>query len=881
MSEANTDALGVEQEWREPARLGRQSRLSVFLRRSLILALIIVAVVALVLILLRIFSPPRTHLFVLHASGLAPLAGPTRPVAGHELDLLASLKRVADHKSSGKLDYLFDTPPRMAELSKQINDGTIDTDDVLILYVAAQGVAFDDKAYLVCNNFDPRNPNNGLCDVATILDALRSSPAKVKLLILDGGQMDYDPRIAIVANNFATMVRNEVQAKHDDSLFVLCSHDDLQRSNYSPALDGSIFGVLVAAGLQGAADNDGDGYVSVDELQQFVVSSVSSWVDAASGGSVQQVPQFITSPSQEAAEILLPAETQRPLDLRAQGKRSSVGAMPKSSGPVRGYLARLSSEDVQESPAGSASSAKEAANVAKSDKPDAAEIQANDSNKTGDDKPDVQEQVSKLLSSAWRICDRLNAANSDQKNTAERPWESTPHLWRELQEELVAYEQAIQGRATTGTVLPIESLQRAIGQIASQSNITSPPETNLHTHENSDKSPGERYVPGLGSAVKSLAFAELVAGRSDAVGAKQIKELGAMLDGLIETPPDELHQRISKIPPAPEMNRYYELRLINQLDEVTASRPALAQLALQVRRNGERVAASSWWSADWLAEPMQIADQHRLAGERQLLDQVGKDWPERSRHELESADRLYALAATRNAAIGEATRLRNKLTFRVPYYLRLMREFVGDETHYQAACGQLQEMLADLNELATLLDKPIPSKFDRVTQLQNHIQAIIAGPLAADIGDSPGSGELGYGQAGSGWRDSRVLETPLPAGRERGSMIFAAQLNDSTAAKSSMVLKNSRENPDLDRRVARRVALCQLEAAAARLAAPEDNIALLGLDGLPSQSKDTKPSRKTNEDSLRTFGSQIANFYHKLPDRLRSITECWSCNNLR
>ena len=79
--------------------------------------------------------------------------------------------------------------------------------DTLILYISAHGVSDDGEPYLLCSDFLFRRQNvAGRYPLAKLFNQVQRCPAKLKLLILDAGGIEYDPRLGMVVNEFPRLV---------------------------------------------------------------------------------------------------------------------------------------------------------------------------------------------------------------------------------------------------------------------------------------------------------------------------------------------------------------------------------------------------------------------------------------------------------------------------------------------------------------------------------------------------------------------------------------------------------------------------------------------------------------------------------------------------
>ncbi|HND52754.1 MAG TPA: caspase family protein, partial [Pirellulaceae bacterium] len=245
-------------------------------------------------LLLSPFWHPRTHFATL--SGVSYDAWQVRPLEFAQEDAAAvqqplnSALLPKGRKPAVAL-HVLRTPADVTRLTDSLTQLASTQSDVLILYLAAHGVAWDGEAFLLCQNFDPANAEAGRFPVATLLRQLAESSAGVKLLLLDAGRIDYEPRLGLVANDFPDMLTSAVERAGDSRLWVLSSHASMQRAHVDPARRTSVFGAAVAHGLDGAADRSGDRLLDLRELADYVRAEVAANVRRATGRL--QTPQLI------------------------------------------------------------------------------------------------------------------------------------------------------------------------------------------------------------------------------------------------------------------------------------------------------------------------------------------------------------------------------------------------------------------------------------------------------------------------------------------------------------------------------------------------------------------------------------------------------------
>jgi hypothetical protein len=253
--------------------------------------------IALTWLLAGPFLHPRTHLVLLAGDVVNPSDSPDAAASDYvvedfrELLALGSVLHQDLMTSSGPLILgSLRSPDEMQQLADRLNEHISGRRDVLIVYATAHGVSEDGDAWLVAGGADSRTGGAGRYRLSGLLQSLQSTPAAVKLLILEAGRIDYEPARGLLDNDFTALVADQVEQSGDDSIWVLCSHSAGQRSHLSPALKRSVFGYFVAEGLRGLADANGDKSIDLAELNRFVTGGVSGWVRQTTGGTANQTP---------------------------------------------------------------------------------------------------------------------------------------------------------------------------------------------------------------------------------------------------------------------------------------------------------------------------------------------------------------------------------------------------------------------------------------------------------------------------------------------------------------------------------------------------------------------------------------------------------------
>ncbi|MCC6126788.1 MAG: carboxypeptidase regulatory-like domain-containing protein [Pirellulales bacterium] len=345
------------------------------------------------------FFLPKTYFACLPIVNYGVLAVP--PIAFAEEDASAFPEIGPPERTLSLSD--FEISKNIAALSEGLQKFPMRPRDVLILSITAHGVSDNGVAYLLSSDYSPRpdSPDIGRRKLSDLLDRLCESPAGTKLLILDANHLEYDPRLGMVANEFPRLLAEEVKKMTDPSVWMLASAGPMQLSQKSPDAKRSLFSEAVTKGLCGAADENNNRTIELDELYRYVREQV-----------------------------------------------------PKLAGPI---AADAQSPQLLHGGAGLADPPAKIALTSYSTKKDASDSQEN----PPPDKKIVEERakLKKTLQRAWALRDEIQDRGRGDGWT---PIDYAPHLWREFQTLLLGYERrSLCGNAFSAAKLA-EELQQEI-----------------------------------------------------------------------------------------------------------------------------------------------------------------------------------------------------------------------------------------------------------------------------------------------------------------------------------------------------------------------------------------------------------------------------------
>ncbi|WP_372896110.1 hypothetical protein [Stieleria sp.] len=692
--------------WQAAAKKRSRAKLARDLRRAAIVIGLIALTVVLVFLLFPPFFAPQTHLVLLGSRGNEAFNAPPIAFVAEDLDAIASIEEAKVRDQSDVLH----SAQAAKKLANRLAEARISSRDKLILYINAHGVTDNASAYLLCDNFDLRQPDLGRVSVETLIDQVRQSPAATKLILINAGTIDYDPGLGVLGNDFPRLLEQAVHQSKDPSLWVYCSHSSLQYSHVSRAARRSVFGMFVGEGLKGAADLDHDQAIQLSELVAFTSANVSKWVAQSTDRGAEQTPQLIwgggkagqsdprllTLFEQDPDQELTAASLIIPPDELAGGGGSSA-----RSGRVRGLLRRqqvtlasnriagggAKSDDVADADGGAdaetggsddgsgqpadgdLSAAEGPDDGAADDSADGAE-NTDKSGEAGDaksnpSKADQKAKAKQLLTKAWRLRDAASLAWSAADPTFS-PVENKPHLWRELQAELLAFEQQLHG----GKGYDPEKIETTLedsfpakapaGPAAGATSKTTPPLASLFGHASDD-------TVSLLSILEPEQAHSLALAQSAAVIRGQSLDIDVKgLQAALEQETREAFDEWLKTRLRPKFSGTVEMTFLKRLADSPELDWDLVQIAALTCLAGERVAALDLLSPGWMRVDVERADQFRFFAEQLVFDQVGLQWPQRCRTLFEDAGKIYAAAELEFVEVRRAERALDVLLAKLP-----------------------------------------------------------------------------------------------------------------------------------------------------------------------------------------------------------------------
>ncbi len=446
------------QSWRLQGAAKRTEVRSKRLERWSLLFLFLLLVGFFAYILWPELRGPR-HLVAVSICATEPMAVPVLEYSREDIKALNAIPDVQFHDSLGLQDA-----GSFANLGDQLDQLALGEDDTLVLYLVAHGISDGGEAYIVCSDF-LSNVKGGRYNVRNLLQDLGRCRASQKLLILDTGRIAVDTRLGVLGNEFPRIVERELKTlPPDPELWVLVANAPLQTTVVSHRAARSVFGLAVSEALQGAADaaSNVDRFVDLRELYEYVLARSVTWSHTetripttpllmkSGEGLVQRskVPgethRLIWLPKQEveAEQEVEPEPDPQPqaavLPTGLPGIRTLAAWQPASPETPATATTETGATDAsreategQEPDAGASSEPEATSSAAPAAEP------APDAAAGSDEPQSARDQLHSTVAAAWEIRDALQGRSMPG---AWSPVDFAPHLWREINAQLLYFE---------------------------------------------------------------------------------------------------------------------------------------------------------------------------------------------------------------------------------------------------------------------------------------------------------------------------------------------------------------------------------------------------------------------------------------------------------
>jgi len=734
MARALKKPAELRDSWRPRLGPDRQDR---WLRRGRKLGMLAVVALLFAAAYYVVFSPfwhPHTHLLV---AGVESFRDPAmRPVEFAREDAAAMrtpLDAVLFRSSAeDRAPRNLETADDFAGLAARLHAETIRPEDVQVVYLQTHGIGVDGEPVLLAGDFNVVG-GAGRYPLKNLLELIRQSPAKTKLLILDAGQLDFDPRLGVVVNEFPHLLREAVEATGDPNLWVLSDCAPLERGHLATSVRQTIFGHFASRALQGEADADADFLLDIGELFRFVQANVSHWVAESTDNFARQTPmllcgQALVEPPNKYPVLLAVAalkkeatkEEAKPDDAKP-AEPAAEAAAPAPPTPALSASAVPATPPAAASPSATAD-AKATAPTTPIDPnappvvklPDPSLIPAAPPKPIAPltvdaPKPEMKSPALVELGRAMQV------AIEDRSRGAATPIDFGPHQWRVARAEFRNLER-MQADPNADLRIVETSLRRAVTSLGEFAGGRAP-----ETGDEALRKLAELRTP-LGPAVEVLrnwALAE----RAIADGAENppadLQALITSLDTAFASDNPAAFDALAAQPWSPIAERYEEFHFARRLARVGDLSWTTRRLAWFTCREGERAAAAP------VPKALDEADRLREAARREMFDQVDGDWNLQADRAFRSALEIYRRVQRADDERRRSLTFRNDALFRAAAYLRWYHSGASD-VQCAPRYDDLARFLVLLKELTVVLERGPGASHDDLAPRRERLEALVA-----------------------------------------------------------------------------------------------------------------------------------------------------------
>ncbi|TVS08984.1 MAG: hypothetical protein EA424_27965, partial [Planctomycetaceae bacterium] len=659
-----------------------------------------------VYLLLQPFLHPRVHLLFAAApyveAELRAAAAPGEDLALLRLPHLELLDADAPTDGAGVLASVRSLDDQFDRLEQR----EIKPRDILLVWLRAQLVTIDGQVHLLCGDFDPADERSGRYPLARVLDRVRRSPARSKVIFLDGGRTVHAPRLGIFAECSPQQIQSQVQDTGDSSLWMLVSHSELESAQDLPESRRSALATLVAEGLRGQADRNGDRLVDLGELADYVRGQLAAKAPAVWR---RQVPQIIWGGGPVTPTTIYPlvAPVAPPtLDLGEVTLANS--RLPDGLGLAN----QPSAEPVENE------------NAAPSVVPSAAEQAPQTSPEDSADEatPSLQPAVATVSPKTATAPELVSLGWSLYQTLAESPLQPrrrAPHLWRALHDRLRSLEIAGGADQASPDAAALDELRRLVLQLDDLAAGRQPPRFGRLDLVAELK----RWAGGSEPVFTphSLAMEEALAEQLDRPVPSEVDQAIMGFDAVVaEETAAMFAEWIGELPD--DLDVYVECRLARELGSRSElSWPSVRQ-ALRVARAAEKAAAASWNTGVWTWPTIERADRLRLQGERGLLSGIRAADADHADSILARAEAQYEQAIAIHTEVEAVQQAVETLLFQFPDWFRAAIQSLSTPTGEAVDLMAAHSLLDELAQAVDLLDHPSASRLPELRRVRSELQ---------------------------------------------------------------------------------------------------------------------------------------------------------------
>lgn len=363
--------------------------------------------------------------------------------------------------------------------------------------------------------------------------------------------------------------------------------------------------------------------------------------------------------------------------------------------------------------------------------------------------------VPQLLERGWRLRDELEDAHDSHPS----PSSVAPQIWRQFLVWLVDQESLF----LAGKIGDEEEIATALrSELDALVKLPNPP-----AFDDRNKLPqfaariAKAYWidPNEVSDPRSLALALALHHGANSVS-PELRATSVALDNFCFGGERIAFEKWAAALPA-DYDRFSEVRLARQMARLTHVDWSVVQLALETRTLGERLSADRL-TLPWIFQRIETGDRLRIAGERKLLDRIGRQRQEQAVRLLRQALYVYREAQTDRDVVHNAAHVAHDLLARIPYYLTWHDQAGPEGNGIAPKSVELLQLFELLENLLHLLESrrsadlvTLKKTATEIEALRTHIELGLGDYLIEELTTLPAA-------PGDYLRIVGLLATPLP-----------------------------------------------------------------------------------------------------------------------
>ena len=676
---------------------------------------------------------------------------------------------------------IMDSPEGVRKYLQRIVDSSSQKSDVAILQISAHPMLDGDRPFLKCSNFTSEAVENGSVSIEDLLNLLDRMTVGVTLVCLSLGPSDSQSTGDSVRDDFLYSLRDLMKSRNNPNQWVLVSNSPQESAYASIELRSNVFSYAITKALQGSADLNKDAAIDLDEFTRFVIGFTESQIQRESGGNTRQTPMLFStgansnsslgliaiasvssqqstfslwgslsslwssSTGKEETEVeakdkmaekvqkeknwlteYLERKTVRIQDLAMDEIKDNVDSLPRvvrekikktiglEDAPGESNYANPKSADVGQ----------EAAAISENPGATNDEIlpESERVQNLRNPIPDISRLADpntsnlQLLQLAWQFCEYLELSPEGLM----RPVDVAPHAWNEFTSHLHGIEE----RLRTDSLLDSKTTRLHLtSEIlgAYQFATTGHAQVGTLAKRVSDQMP-TLAIPN--AVLPSLGLMERLAEYGGSPIPNAITIQMRQLDTAIEMDTPELFDKWYGQLPNDLSSQYVEFFWAKQF----ASRPttpwSIARRAIGLWRQYERLAYDPMTSNVSTQLSLALAQRSLLEGTRLAHDQIGVNWIDRCRANLDKAERALTDSSDKRNQLRNALQFRNQTLAELRSMLR-WRKIAATQLGSEQLDEDLEKTVKSLSKFCQLLQDRENCDLGEVVRTHDSVKAYI------------------------------------------------------------------------------------------------------------------------------------------------------------